>query len=117
NEKMISDYFDIFLDLSEKKVEINVLVDETHLKIQNKNTWRKLASIAHIQLVKHVLFDAFLFDQSEMIIFLTSFMKIDIKDENMVFLIQENRLINYSKTYFKMLWSMGRKFSMREFNN
>ncbi len=116
NEDMLEEYFDIFLQLSEKKVEIEVIIGETHFSIKNKNIWRKLVSIARVQLVKHVLFDAMLFDNAELVIFLTSFLKIAIKDENMVFLIQESRLVNYSTTYFKMLWSTSQKFSLKDYN-
>lgn len=116
NEEMLSEYFDIFLDLSEKKVDMTVILDESHLNISNKNVWRKMSSIAKVQTVKNVLFDAILFDNTEMIIFLTSFLKIAIQDENMVFLIQESRLINYSKTYFKMILSMSQKFSLKDYN-
>lgn len=116
NELMLADLFDHFLFLVEKKVDINILVDERHLKVENKNIWRKISSIAKLQVVKSVLFDAMLFDNQDMVIFLTTFFKIAIQDENMVFLIQESRLINYSKTYFKMIWSMGEKFLLKNYD-
>jgi HTH-type transcriptional regulator, sugar sensing transcriptional regulator len=114
NEGMLTDFFEHFLYIVGKKVEISIVMSESILNsTQNKNIWRKVSSIAKIQTVRNVLFDSFLFDTQDMIIFLTTFFKIAIKDENMVFLIQEERLINYTKTYFKMLWSMGNKFSMK----
>ena len=116
NETLLSDMFEHFLALTEKKVIINILVNERELKIRNKNIWRKLTTIGRVQVVKNVLFDAFLFDNQEMLIFLTSFFRISIKDENMVFLIQENRLITYTITYFKMLWSMSEKFSIKNYS-
>ena len=117
SEALISDFFEHLLFLTGKKVEINVILNESRIKMKNKNVWRKLASVAKVQTVKNLLFDSILFDNSEMIIFLTSFFKIAIKDENMVFLIQDDRLINYTKTYFKMLWSIGSKFSMKNYVN
>jgi HTH-type transcriptional regulator, sugar sensing transcriptional regulator len=116
NEELLTEMFDHFLGLTEKKVDINILINENGLKIRNKNIWRKLATIGRLQVVKNILFDAFLFDNQEMVIFLTSFFRISIKDENMVFLIQENRLIAYTITYFKMLWSMSEKFSLKDYN-
>jgi HTH-type transcriptional regulator, sugar sensing transcriptional regulator len=113
-EEILSEFFEHFLFLTGKKVDINILVNEHNLTIKNKNIWRKIASIAKIQTVKNVLFDSFLFDNNEMVIFLTTFFKISIRDENMVFLITESRLINYTKTYFKMLWSIGEKFSLKK---
>ena len=116
NEGLLADMFEHFLYLTEKKVDINILVNESNLNVKNKNIWRKIASISKIQTVKNVLFDAFLFDNNEMLIFLTTFFRISIKDENMVFFIQESRLINYTKTYFKMLWSMGEKFMLKNYS-
>jgi sugar-specific transcriptional regulator TrmB len=115
NEEMIMDFFDAFLHLTENNVDINILLDEDHLKINNRNVWRKISSIAKVHTVKNVLFDAFMFDYKDLVIFLTSFFKIAIKDENMVFLIQENRLISYAKTYFTMMWSMSEKFHLKNY--
>ncbi|MHA1511244.1 MAG: hypothetical protein ACTSRX_05930 [Promethearchaeota archaeon] len=101
--------------MTEKKVDILIIVDKNYLKIKNKNIWRKLTSVAKIQVIDNVLFDGFLFDYDEMVMFLTTFFKISIKEEDMIFLISESRLINYTKTYFKMLWSMGEKFLLKNF--
>jgi sugar-specific transcriptional regulator TrmB len=113
NENFLQDHFEHLLFLTGKNVEINIIIGETNLQIKNKNIWRKLISIAKIQTVKHVLFDAFLFDDREMFIFLTTFFNIDIKEENMIFMISEPRLINYTRTYFRMLWTMGKKFTLK----
>ena len=114
-EEMLEDYFESFLYLTEKSVEINIIIDVNYLKIKNKNIWRKLTSVAKVQVINNVLFDGFLFDYDEMVMFLTTFFKLSIKDEDMIFLIQESRLINYTKTYFKMLWSMSEKFVLKNF--
>ncbi|QEE15429.1 TrmB family transcriptional regulator [Promethearchaeum syntrophicum] len=115
-EEMLEEYFESFLFLTEKKVDINIIVDQNYLKIKNKNIWRKLTSVAKIQVINNVLFDGFLFDYDEMVMFLTTFFKLSIKEEDMVFLIQESRLINYTKTYFKMIWSMGEKFLLKNYS-
>ncbi|MHA1720735.1 MAG: TrmB family transcriptional regulator [Promethearchaeota archaeon] len=114
-EEMLEDYFESFLYITEKSVEINIIIDVNYLKIKNKNIWRKLTSVAKVQVINNVLFDGFLFDYDEMVMFLTTFFKLSIKDEDMIFLIQESRLINYTKTYFKMLWSMSEKFVLKNF--
>ncbi len=116
NEAILEDILDHLIFLTEKKVEINILINENNFQIINKNIWRKISSIARIQIVKNVLFDAFFFDETDLIIFLTSFFKISIRDENMVFLIQEDRLITYTKTYFNMLWSMGNNLILKDYS-
>jgi sugar-specific transcriptional regulator TrmB len=113
NETLLTEYFDHLLFLTTKNVEITIIMSESNLQIKNKNLWRKLISIAKIQTVKYVLFDSFLFDEKEMFIFLTTFFNIDIKEENMVFMISEPRLVNYTRTYFRMLWSTGKKFTLK----
>jgi sugar-specific transcriptional regulator TrmB len=113
NENLLTELFDHLLYLSTKKIDIYVLIDEQNLIIKNKNIWRKLMSIAKIQTVKNVLFDGILFDNTEMIIFLNTFFNVSPKEENMVFLITEQRLITYTKNYFKMLLSSSTKFSLR----
>ncbi len=115
NEALLTEFFDHLLFLSEKSADINILIDETNVVVANKNLWRKLLSIAKVQTVKNVLFDAILFDSQEMVIFLSSFFRVNFKDENMVFLIQENRLISYARTYFKMLWNIGQKFQLKDY--
>ncbi len=115
SEEFFDHYFDEFLDLTEKNVDIKIVINGHKLEVEEKNTWRKISSIAEVQVVnKHIMFDSMLFDKKEMIIFLTSFFKIRVKEENMVFLITEKQLINYAKGYFKMVWSAGEKFSLKE---
>lgn len=113
NENMLQEYFEHFLFLTGKNIEITVIMSEATMQIKNKNIWRKLLSIAKVQTVKYVLFDAFLFDDREMFIFLTTFFNIDIKEENLIFMISEPKLINYTRTYFRMLWSSGKKFQLK----
>ena len=114
NEALLTELFEPLLELTNKKVDLYIVVDEQHLNIKNKNIWRKLMSITKIRTVKNVMFDGILFDNSEMVIFLNTFFNLSVKEENMVFLITEQRLLNYTKNYFKMLWSSGAKFSLRE---
>jgi HTH-type transcriptional regulator, sugar sensing transcriptional regulator len=113
NETLLNDFFEPLLALNSKKVDIYLIIDEKNLNIKNKNIWRKLMSIAKIQTAKNVMFDGMMFDNTEMIIFLNTFFNVTVKEENMVFLISEQRLLNYTKNYFKMLWSLGTKFSLR----
>ncbi len=116
NESFLEEIFEHLLSLNEKKVDISVILNEANLRIKNKNIWRKLTSIAKVQVVKkNVMFDSILFDDAEMTIFLTTFFKLDVKDENMVFLITEPRLIHHTKAYFKMMWSIGSKFALKNY--
>jgi HTH-type transcriptional regulator, sugar sensing transcriptional regulator len=116
NEKFLEEIFEHLLSLDDNKVSLNIVVNEANLRIENRNIWRKLSSIAKVQVVqKNLIFDAILFDDKELIIFLTTFLKLDVKDENMVFLITEARLISYTIAYFKMVWSIGTKFSLKTY--
>ncbi len=72
SEAILTDYFEHLLFLTSKKVDIYILVNERNLQIKNRNIWRKLLSIAKIQTVKSVLFDAMLFDNQDLVIFLTT---------------------------------------------
>jgi sugar-specific transcriptional regulator TrmB len=116
DEQFLEKYFDILLHLSENQAKINLVIDKRYLNIGNKNIWRKLSSIASIQLVERVQFDTIFFDDKEMLLFLTSFFKLVIEDENMLFLIQEKRLINHAKDYIKKLTQNGEKFSLKDYN-
>lgn len=116
SESILTDYFEHLLFLTSKKVDIYILVNERNLQIKNRNIWRKLLSIAKIQTVKSVLFDAMLFDNQDLIIFLTTFFNQQmLKEENMAFLMNEQRLVNYTKNYFKMLASIGQKFALKDY--
>lgn len=117
NENMLSDFFESLLALTGRKVDLFIIVDEKNLNIKNRNIWRKLISIAKIQTVKNVLFDGILFDNQDMIIFLTTFFNNVVREENIVFSVSEQRLITYVKNYFKMLWSLGTKFSLKTFSD
>ena len=96
-------------------MEIKLILNERNINIENRNIWRKICSIAEVHLAQGVMFDSILFDESEMTIFLTTFFKVDVEEENMVFLISEPQLINYTRNYVKFLWVGGEKFSLKNF--
>src|SRR6056297_1051869 len=63
-ESFLEEYFDQYLELTEKNVDIKIVINGHNLKIEEKNLWRKITSIAEVQVVdKHIMFDSMLFDK------------------------------------------------------
>ena len=71
-----------------------------------------MLTIAKIQSTSRVMFDGIIIDEADLMVFLSSFFKINVREENMVFWITEVNLVRYTMTYFKTLWSLGEKFSL-----
>ncbi len=114
NELLLEEFFQNILDAQTRKVEIEVIIPKSFSpKDENKKIWRKMLTIAKIKRAPKVIFDGILVDNVDLLIFLSSFFDVRIKEENMVFWISENRLINYATTYFRYLWNMGEKFTLK----
>jgi hypothetical protein len=62
------------------------------------------------------MFDGILVDKEELIIFLSSFFNIRVPEENMVFWISEKRLIDYTFTYFRYIWGLGKQFLLKNYS-
>lgn len=115
DEKLLEDIFEFILDASTRKVEINIAIPEGY-EPKERKIWRKLLTIAKIKTVSKVIFDGIVVDgtdNGDLLIFLSSFFSIRVKEENLVFLVNEKRLLNYTTTYFKYLWNLGKKFSLK----
>lgn len=115
NEPFLESIFEALLKITEDKIPINLLLSRKHLKIENKNIWRKLSTIANISICDYLAFDTIIFDSTEMLVFLTSFFKLVLQNENMIFLVQEKRLIRHSQDYFKNNWHSAEKFHLKDF--
>jgi HTH-type transcriptional regulator, sugar sensing transcriptional regulator len=115
NEQFLEAIFDTLLQVTDNQVKINILLSKKHFKVENKNIWRKLSSISTIQICDRMDFDNIIFDDQEMLVFLTSFFKLVLHTENMIFLVQEKSLIKRTKDYFKTKWHEGEKFSLKEY--
>ena len=114
DETMLEEFFQDILDANTRKVEIEVIIPDTY-RPKDKKIWRKLLTIAKIKFATSVMFDGILVDDEDLLIFLSSFFNIRVREENMVFWISENRLINYTTTYYRYVWNLGKKFSLKEF--
>lgn len=112
DEDLLQEFFDNFLNASTRKVDIEVVIPEDY-EPKDKKIWRKMLTIATIKTVSRIIFDGIIVDDENMLIFLSSFFDIKVKEENMVFWISEKRLLNYSATYFKYIWNLGKKFSLK----
>ncbi|MHA1585258.1 MAG: TrmB family transcriptional regulator [Promethearchaeota archaeon] len=115
NEKILENYYEKIFALSVKKVDIRVLLNKNNIKIQNKTIWRKMGSIAKIKMFENIDFDALSIDESEMILFLSSFYNLGVTDENLVFLVQEPKLMYHNKKYMQDIWSNGEDFALKNF--
>ncbi|MHA1820309.1 MAG: TrmB family transcriptional regulator [Promethearchaeota archaeon] len=111
NEDLLSGFFNHILEAHTRKVEIQLILPDSFIP-KDKIIWRKMLTIAKIKKVPKIIFDGILIDDEDLLIFLSSFFKINIKEENMVFWISDNRLIHYTSTYFRYLWNMGEKFQL-----
>ncbi len=116
DEPFLESIFDNLLNVIEKQIQIKIIIGRENFTIQNKNLWRKLSSIATIVTHENIEFDAIIFDEQEMLVFLTSFFKIVLRSENMLFLVQESSLINRTKDYIKDKWQSAKKFSIKDYN-
>jgi len=112
DEQFLEKYSNKFLDISAKKVEIEIIIPEDY-EPKDKKIWRKLLSISTIKTVSKIMFDGFIVDEDNMLIFLSSFFQIKVREENMIFWITEKRLLNYAITYFRYIWNLGKKFSLK----
>lgn len=112
DEDLLQEFFENFLNASTRKVAIEVVVPKDY-EPKDKKIWRKMLTIATIKTVSRIIFDGIIVDDENMLIFLSSFFDIKVKEENMVFWISEKRLLNYSGTYFKYVWNLGKKFSLK----
>jgi sugar-specific transcriptional regulator TrmB len=114
NEALLNGVFEHLLAMSSRRVKIEVIVGKKHFKMGKKMLWRKLMSIGRVMVVPSVIFDGFIFDDEEMLVFLTSFFNVAVREEQMMFWISDQRLNAYTSTYFKMLWNSGTQFTLRE---
>ena len=113
DEGFIEEFFNQLLDANTRKVEIQVVLPKSfEPNEESKKIWRKMLTIAKIQSSSRVMFDGIIIDEVDLMVFLSSFFKINVREENMVFWITEANLVRYSLTYFKTLWSLGEKFSL-----
>jgi len=113
DEGFIEEFFDQLLEANTRKVEIQVVIPKSFSpSAENKKIWRKMLTIAKIQYTTRVMFDGIIIDENDLMVFLSSFFKINVREENMVFWITEVNLVRYAMTYFKTLWSLGEKFSL-----
>ncbi len=108
-EEELKTYFDDFLNAHTRKVNFSVLVP-AGFDILDKMLWRKIDTIAKIKQTQNPPFDGFVFDDSDAVIFLSSFVDITVQEENMTFWISDQKLVSYLKTYFNMVWNLGKNF-------
>jgi sugar-specific transcriptional regulator TrmB len=112
NEELLEEFFDNLTAACGRKIELEVVIPENY-DPKDKKVWRKLLTIAKIKTDSKIIFDGILVDEEDLLVFLSSFFNIKIKEENMVFWISDTRLINYAATYFRYLWNLGNKFSLK----
>ncbi|MBN2155801.1 MAG: TrmB family transcriptional regulator [Candidatus Lokiarchaeota archaeon] len=113
DEGFIEEFFDHLLEANTRKVEIQVSIPrDFNPSTDTKKIWRKMLTISKIQTNSRVMFDGIIVDDSDLLVFLSSFFKLNVREENMVFWITEVNLVRYAMTYFKTLWSLGEKFSL-----
>ncbi|MHA1339995.1 MAG: TrmB family transcriptional regulator [Promethearchaeota archaeon] len=112
DEILLEKYYNKLLDISANKIDVEFIIPENY-EPKDKKIWRKLLTISTIKTVSKIMFDGFIVDEDNMLIFLSSFFKIKIREENMVFWISEKRLLSYATTYFRYLWNLGKKFSLK----
>jgi sugar-specific transcriptional regulator TrmB len=113
DEGFIDEFFDQLLEANTRKVEIEMVIPKSFSpSSESKKIWRKMLTIAKIQWTSRVMFDGIIIDDTDLMVFLSSFFKINVREENMIFWITEANLVRYAITYFKTLWSLGEKFSL-----
>ncbi|MHA1731617.1 MAG: TrmB family transcriptional regulator [Promethearchaeota archaeon] len=108
-EEELKFFFDDFLKAHTRKVDVSVIVP-TGYSIHDKMLWRKMDTISKVKETPNPPFDGFVFDDSDAIIFLSSFVDITVQEENMTFWISDLKLVSYLKTYFNMVWNLGKNF-------
>lgn len=108
-EEVLKEYFEFFLNAHTRKIAFSMLVPQGY-EIQDKMLWRKLNTITEIRETPNPPFDGIIFDEADAIIFLSSFVDITVQEENMTFWISDSKLISYLKTYFDMMWKLGKSF-------
>lgn len=112
NEELLDTFFENLINASTRKIDLEMVIPED-FNPKDKKIWRKMLSIAKIKTASNIIFDGILVDDEDMLMFLSSFFNIRVQEENLVFWISENRLITYATTYFRYLWNLGKKFSLK----
>jgi sugar-specific transcriptional regulator TrmB len=112
NEEFLNEFFEQILNASTRKVSIEIVIPDKY-DPKDKKIWRKLLTFAKIKMVNNIMFDAVIVDDENMLIFLSTYFDIKVKEENMVFWISENRLLNYANTYYRYIWNLGDKFTLK----